>query len=47
MKDVLESFVAIRASAEDVLPFLTHLDKMTFWLSPLIIQGFYEALDAI
>ena len=39
MKDVLESFVAIRASVEDVLPFLTKLDRMTFWLSPLIGLG--------
>ena len=39
MKDVLESFVAIRASAQDVLPFLTRLDRMTLWLSPLIGLG--------
>jgi hypothetical protein len=39
LKDVLESFIAIRASAQDVLPFLTQLDRMTLWLSPLIGLG--------
>ena len=39
MKDVLESFVAIRASAQDVLPFLTQLNRLTLWLSPLIGLG--------
>ena len=39
MKDVLESFVAIRAGVRDVLPFLTRLDRMTLWLSPLIGLG--------
>jgi hypothetical protein len=36
LKDVLESFVAIRASVEDVWVFLTKLDRMTLWMSPLI-----------
>ena len=39
MKDVLESFIAIRASVQYVMPFLTRLNRMTLWLSPLIGLG--------
>jgi len=36
LNDVLESFVAVRAGVNDVTPFLTHLDQIAMWLSPLI-----------
>lgn len=35
MKDVIESFVAIKASAQDIWPFVTHLDWGAMWASPL------------